>query len=263
MPRIEDQEKIARKILPVIYVLDTSGSMRGERIAALNAAMHETVEVLKDVSASNPTAEIKIGVMKFSSQAEWVTDSGLIFMDDFYWNDLAAGGLTELGEALTSLGQKLSRNAFLSDKIGYKAPVILFISDGRPTGEYEAALAKLQENKWFQVAAKIALAFDLNDTEALAKVTGDPEAVIEVSDLGTLRKLIRVVSVTAAQVGSVSHPTGDTAHEVLDRIKEHKDQEKDKKNTKTHTGPAPEKDEDVFQKTKVPDPVFPEFPDWD
>ena len=45
MPDIREQEKIARKLLPIIYVLDTSGSMDGDRIAAVNAAMNETMDV--------------------------------------------------------------------------------------------------------------------------------------------------------------------------------------------------------------------------
>ena len=63
MPLVGETEKIARKLLPIIYVLDTSGSMEGSRIAAVNAAMNETMEVLKDVSSKNPTAELKIAVL--------------------------------------------------------------------------------------------------------------------------------------------------------------------------------------------------------
>ena len=87
MPLTSDTEEIARKLLPIIYVLDTSGSMEGSRIAAVNAAMNETMEVLKDVSSKNPTAQLKIAVLQFSSGPQWVTDE-LVFMEDFYWRHL-------------------------------------------------------------------------------------------------------------------------------------------------------------------------------
>ena len=38
MPDIREQEAIARKLLPIIYVLDTSGSMSGDCIAAVNSS---------------------------------------------------------------------------------------------------------------------------------------------------------------------------------------------------------------------------------
>ena len=46
MPNINETVEVARKVLPVIYVLDTSGSMMGERITAVNEAMRETMEVV-------------------------------------------------------------------------------------------------------------------------------------------------------------------------------------------------------------------------
>lgn len=123
MPLPSETEKIARKLLPIIYVLDTSGSMEGSRIAAVNAAMNETMEVLKDVSSKNPTAELKIAVLQFSSGPQWVTE--ILFYGRFYWNDLKAGGLTDFGSALNELDNKLSRAQFLTSEVGFKAPVII------------------------------------------------------------------------------------------------------------------------------------------
>lgn len=98
MPKVNETKIVARRVLPIIYVIDTSGSMSGERIGIVNEAMKETMDVLKDVSAHNPDAEIKVGVLKFSTSANWVT-KGLVFMDDFFWNDLEAGGTTEIASA--------------------------------------------------------------------------------------------------------------------------------------------------------------------
>jgi hypothetical protein epulo_01596 len=221
MPLLGETEKIARKLLPIIYVLDTSGSMEGSRIAAVNAAMNETMEVLKDVSSKNPTAELKIAVLQFSSGPQWVTEN-LVFMEDFYWNDLKAGGLTDFGSALNELNNKLSREQFLVSEVGFKAPVIIFMSDGEPTDDYESALNKIKSNnKWFQVATKIAIAVgDDANIQVLQKIAGNKEAVIKVDDLETLKKLIRVVSVTATMIGSKSRTEDDQTDKVISKIEQ-------------------------------------------
>ena len=60
MPSIKFLGKTPRKVLPVFYVLDTSGSMEGERIAALNKAMEETTWALSQQAEKNADA-LEIG----------------------------------------------------------------------------------------------------------------------------------------------------------------------------------------------------------
>jgi len=218
MPNMEKTKVAPRRVLPIIYVLDTSGSMTGERIASVNEAMNETMEVLKDVSAKNPDAEIKVGVLKFSSGAEWVTN-GLVFMDDFYWNDLKAGGVTDFGSALKELNSKLSRSEFLVSDTGFCVPVIMFMSDGQPTDNYEKALEDINNNnKWFRYATKIGIAVgDDADRDVLGKIAGNKEAVVGVTDIETLKMLIKVASVTASMINSKSRTTaaGGNAVEII------------------------------------------------
>lgn len=194
MPLPSDTEKISRKLLPIIYVLDTSGSMEGSRIAAVNAAMNETMEVLKDVSQKNPRAELKIGVLQFSTGPQWVTNE-LVFMEDFYWNDLKAGGLTDFGSALNELHNKLSREQLLVSEVGFLTPVIIFMSDGEPTDDYESALNKIKSNnKWFKVSTKIVAAVG-NDAnvQVLQEITGNKEAVIKVNDEESTKSFMEII----------------------------------------------------------------------
>lgn len=225
MPLIEGQ--MPRKLLPIIYILDTSGSMAGERIASVNEAMRETTDLLKDVSAKNPAAELKIGILEFNSGAEWITKNagkpGLIFMEDFFWNDLKAGGLTDLGSALRELDEKLSRERFLDSDVGYKVPVLIFMSDGGPTDDWEKTFNKIKStNTWFKSATKIAVAVgDEANRDVLTKIADDNnEAVIKVSDNEELKKLIRVVSVTASMIGSKSKTGGNSQKEVIKTIRQ-------------------------------------------
>lgn len=218
MPRQSETATVARKVLPIIYVLDTSGSMSGDRIAAVNEAMHETMEVLADVSSKNPDAEIKVAVLQFASGAKWVTN-GLVFLEDFFWNDLAAGGVTDFGSALNELNNKLSRSEFLVSDTGFCVPVIMFASDGQPTDNFEKALDNITaNNKWFRYATKISIAVgDDADLDVLAKVAGNKEAVVKVDDVEALKMLIKVASVTSSMINSKSRTTaeGSNAIEII------------------------------------------------
>ena len=208
--KTDDLEKVVAKELHVVYVLDTSGSMTGTPIAALNDAMRSTVKELANINKTNGDADFKIGVLEFNSGAKWITvnSSGAPVVqdiEDFYWSDLKAGGLTSLGDALNELNKQLSRNSIQHSATGNKCPVIIFMSDGAPTQEWEAALASLQENAWSKQAIKIAFALgDDADTNVLARVVGTGEAVIQTSNLEEFKKMIRIVSVTSSLAASVS-----------------------------------------------------------
>jgi len=209
----KDIEKMTAKELHVLYVLDTSGSMAGEKIAALNDAMRSTRKELENINKTQNDADFKIGVLQFDDDAKWVTVNSnnepvVQDIEDFYWNDLEAGGLTSLGDALNELNKQLSRNYIQHAVTGNKRPVIIFMSDGAPTQPWESALASLENNLWYQQAIKIAFALgDGADTDVLARVVGTGEAVIKVSELERFKRMIKIVSVTSALAASQSQNT--------------------------------------------------------
>ncbi|MCL2823380.1 MAG: hypothetical protein FWD57_05255, partial [Polyangiaceae bacterium] len=65
-----------RPIMALFFVVDTSGSMDGEYIGALNAALSEVIPDIRDLSETNPDAQIKVGVLEYSCGAEWLTPAG-------------------------------------------------------------------------------------------------------------------------------------------------------------------------------------------
>jgi uncharacterized protein YegL len=166
---------------------------------------------LPEISAANDDAEFKVAIMQFSSGCKWMTPmSGPITIGDVLWNQLNAGGLTDLGAACLELNAKLSRNSFLKSQTGAYAPVILLFSDGGPTDNWEKGLATLKKNQWFKHAIKIAIAIgDDADINVLAQFTGTSESVIRVNDKHTLKALIRKVSVRASEFQSHSKQSSD------------------------------------------------------
>ncbi|OON93399.1 MAG: hypothetical protein ATN31_06325 [Candidatus Epulonipiscioides saccharophilum] len=198
-----------RKELHVFYVLDTSGSMKGVPIAALNTAMEECTAALRDVAQKNADAKLKIAVLKFSTGCSWVTYNGPESLDDeFCWEHLEAGGVTDIGSALNELNSKLSRNGFLQSMTGALMPIIVFMTDGHPTDQYELALAEIKKNRWFVSSTKIGFAIgDDADLETIASIVGNSEAVIRTSDLELFKKLMKLVTVRASMLASSSRTT--------------------------------------------------------
>ena len=210
---------VSRKLLPIIYVLDVSRSMKrdtpnGRPIDALNAAMRETMRVLQEKEIDNPQAKIKVGVVTFSSDAEWITGAGtgLEDLEDFTWDDVAANGITDLGAALRLLYDRLSRSDVIrdADTLGYCKPAIIFISDGAPTDDWESGFEKAMRNKWFARATRISMAVgDLArpGTDAwrvLCEIANGEESVIEITDIGALRYMIPVVTQEVSEGNSKS-----------------------------------------------------------
>ncbi len=209
MPSINSLTDVPRKELHVFYVLDTSGSMAGQKISALNHAMEECTEALKTLAKSNGDAKLKVAVLEFNSGCKWVTINGPEDLEeDFEYEYLKAGGLTDIGAALKELNSKLSRHAFLNSMTGALMPVIIFMTDGYATDDYDKALAEIRQNRWFSRATKIGFALgDSPDVKMISEIVGNSEAVIKTTDLDLFKRLMRFVSVTASMLVSQSHTT--------------------------------------------------------
>jgi uncharacterized protein YegL len=214
MSQFDNVDAIPRRTMTLFFVVDTSGSMAGEKIASVNTAVNEVIPYIEDISSSNADAQIKIAALEFSSGTEWMFSSP-VESENFKWRDLEAGGLTSLGEACKELDSKLSKtNGFMAEATGSFAPAIILMSDGEPTDDYKHYLDKLKGNSWFKAAIKVAIAIgDQANNNILAEFTGNSEAVLTVHNKEQLKKIIRFVSVTASQVASSHASVGKDAPE--------------------------------------------------
>ena len=211
MGLLDETVSVPRRTMTLFFLIDTSGSMEGNKIGAVNDAVVNVLPILNDISETNPDAEIKVAALEFSSGVNWLYDEPKL-AKDFIWQDVTAGGLTSLGGACAELAYKLSRSGgFMQSASGSFAPAIILLSDGGPTDDYESGLAKLKNNNWFKSAMKIAIAIgDDADKDVLKDFTGSSEAVITVHNIEALKQIIRVVAVTSSQIGSKSSTDGDT-----------------------------------------------------
>ncbi len=195
-----------RRILPLIFMLDISGSMRGQRIGMVNYALEN---LFKQISRNDdPHAIIKVGIMEFEENVHWITPQPVLLENYIFTQLQATQWVTNYAPAFEALNQKLRRSAFMDPKYGeYFAPVILFVTDGEPTdvAEYPQALRKLQQNGWFQQSARYAIAVGEESRSpevigVLSQFTGDERNVRWVDEGEALCSLIQFISISASSV---------------------------------------------------------------
>lgn len=238
MGLLDDVVSVPRRTMTLFFLIDTSGSMQGNKIGAVNDAVVNVLPMLDEISVSNPDAEIKVAALEFSNGTRWLYDEPKL-ASDFVWQDVQASGLTSLGAACIELNNKLSRSGFMQSASGSFAPAIILLSDGGPTDDFESGLAKVKANNWFKAAIKIAIAIgDDADKDVLTQFTGTNEAVFTVHNIDALKQVIRIVAVTSSQIGSKSSTAGDVSKQEQ-VIKDITEATKDIDGAQSEAAPAP------------------------
>ena len=137
--------------------------------------------------------------LKFSTGASWVT-SNPTNIEEFDWNDLDAGGVTDLGQAFDMLAAQLTIPPMTDRAL---PPVIVLLSDGQPTDDYKKGLDKLLHLPWGKKAVRIAISIgqDAND-DVLQEFTGNRELVLQANNPESLVKCIKWASTAASVVSA-------------------------------------------------------------
>ena len=200
---------IAKQELNLIFVIDNSGSMDGEKIGAVNNAIRDVMTIMPEIQEDTSDANIKISAMTFSDGVKWVYNEPKE-VNDFVWKDLGVDGGTNLSRAYDELAKFLrkKKNGGQMPDLGGVAPIIILMTDGLPTSyDWEEHLTDLKRKGWFKVALKYALSIGVDTDEAmnvLTKFTGNSETVLKVYSAEALRKVIKVIAITASKVKSNS-----------------------------------------------------------
>jgi len=180
--------------LPIYLVFDTSGSMNGEAIAAVNTGMQTLVSALRQDPYALETAYLS--VLGFDTDARLISPLTEVAM--FQPPALKASGLTSLGAALTLLAERIEGDVVKntpSQKGDWK-PLVFLMTDGEPTDDWRPGLERLK-----QVPTSVVVACAAGphaSTEVLQQIT---EAVVrlDTADSSTFNAFFKWVSAASIQ----------------------------------------------------------------
>ena len=204
---------VSKKSLVIFFLIDTSGSMKGKKMGQLNTVMEELIPEIRRVGEAD--TDVKVAVLTFSTDVKWMY-SAPISIEEFEWARLGAEGVTSMGAAFTELASRMSRNSFLNSPSLSFAPVMFLMTDGYPSDDYKSGLKALQGNSWYKFGLKAALGIgDEANDEMLAEFTGSKDTVVHAYTGGQLASMIKIIAVTASQIGSKSMTLSDETNEEL------------------------------------------------
>jgi uncharacterized protein YegL len=196
----------ASRPLYFIWICDCSDSMRSEqRMTFLNQAIRDSIPYIKKRATNNSKAEILMNTLKFSTGGEWVSYN-FTPLEKFEWNNLSVvDGVTDLGEALIMVSKELKLQPEGKMEFRGYPPVVVLITDGYPTDDWETGLKVLMSVPWAERAIRMAVALPGADETVLNKFIGnvlnkDQKLIYASKNLENLADQIKLVSDVALGV---------------------------------------------------------------
>ena len=199
--------ELATRPLHFIWIADGSGSMATDgKIQALNNAIREAIPHMQKVADENPNAQVLVRAIRFSDGAQWHISQPTP-VSDFRWEDLSAEGETHMGKALSMVAEQLKIPP-MSDRA--LPPVLVLISDGQPTDDFQSGLGALMDQPWGRKSVRIAISIGADaDQEVLQKFIGNPE--LKPLQANNPEALVRHIKwVSTAVLKAASSPASQT-----------------------------------------------------
>ena len=157
---------------PCVLLLDTSGSMNGAAIEALNEGLQVFKEELNRDNLAKKRVEVAIVTFNFEVNVaqEFVT------ADSFEPPTLVAQGLTHMGSAIhLGLDMIEARKAqYRANGVNYYRPWVFMITDGEPQGELdtivEQAAQRIKDDEANKRVAFFAVGVEDANIERLSEI---------------------------------------------------------------------------------------------
>jgi uncharacterized protein YegL len=194
--------------LPVYFLLDTSGSMHGEPIQALNNALTGMINTLRtDAQALD---SLWISIITFDREVNELVP--LTELASFQLPEIMCpqSGPTHTGKALEMLCQKVPKDVVKGNENqkGDWKPLLFLFTDGKPSDLqlYREMLPKIKSLNFGAIVC--CAAGHLADDSLLKEMTNDV-VHLDTADSATLKQFFKWVSETIEQ-GNKSQGTGES-----------------------------------------------------
>lgn len=195
---------ITSKPLPVILLLDTSGSMEGDKINKLFTATQEMIknfeeEVLKEIV-------INVAVITFGGKVSLHTPLNAVdYLTKNPIQKFKAEGNTPLGTALAMAKEMIEDKTIIPPK-SY-APAVVLVSDGQPNDEWEESLETFVTDGRTAKSQRFALSIGSDaDDEMLLKFVSQTENLLYARDAHEIAKNFKNITMSVSMRSKSVNP---------------------------------------------------------
>jgi uncharacterized protein YegL len=175
-PRLDETVEFAENPeprCPCVLLLDTSSSMRGAPIKALNEGLHTfKTELMRDNLARQ---RVEVAVVAFDSDVRVIQD--FVTVDQLETLALTAQGYTHMGGAIHQALDMLQarKERYRTNGVAYYRPWVFMITDGEPQDEpddvVESAARRIKEDEAQKRVAFFAVGVEKANMARLAEMT--------------------------------------------------------------------------------------------
>lgn len=137
----------------LILLIDTSSSIKGKKLGALENAGQNIVQMFQSICAKNNQFDGYIGAMSFGDDVSFFP---LQKASDFTLIEIEFKGMTNMGAMLKILSEELSSNEVFSSIGDYKN-IIVLLSDGGATDIHSDGFLDILRNPAFINSRRIAV----------------------------------------------------------------------------------------------------------
>ena len=194
--------------LPVYFLLDTSGSMRGEPIQALNNALSGMVNTLR--SDAQALDSLWICIVTYDREVKEIAP--LTELVSFQLPEITCpqSGPTNTGAGLEYIIQQVKKDVIKgsSTQKGDWKPLLFVFTDGKPS-DLQLYREKIIEIKNLNFGAVVGCAAGPKADDLILKELTDNVVHLDSADSSTLKQFFKWVSETIEQ-GNKSQGTGES-----------------------------------------------------
>ena len=194
---------VAKK-LPVVLLLDVSGSMSGEKINTLYDSVVDMVESF--IAAQAKETMIDVAVITFGSKVELHTPyTSVADLQKTGINKFHAEGMTPMGTALKMAKDMIDDKTTTPSNI-YR-PAVVLVSDGQPNDSWEKPLDNFVNDGRSSKCQRFAIAIGNDaDQKVLERFTGDKANVMFAEDAAGMAECFQKFTMSVSTRATSQNP---------------------------------------------------------